>query len=112
MINSGYIQATFDPDPVTGAPQLSFTVYYDSTAPVGPTQPLINGPRGYCLDIVNTTAGTPTVTMSGPNGTMTGAISAGDPVTAGQVKSQTAAQMARLGYSTRGDVTSVSLSAS
>lgn len=112
MVNIGYTETTFDPDPVTGAPQLVVRFYYDATAtPVGPTQPLIDGPRGYCLDLTNNTGAAVDMSVSNQNGqTVSGTISPGDPVTSGQVKSMTAKQLARLGFSTRGDVSSLTLS--
>jgi hypothetical protein len=80
-------------------------IYYDTTfTPVGPTQPLINGPRGFCLDVTNTSGATQQVTITGPTNTITANVGQGDPVTTGNARSRTAAQMAALGFTTRGDV--------
>ena len=47
-LNLGYIEgACADGDVIV-------RVYYDSTQPASPDQPLINGPRGWCLDVTNT----------------------------------------------------------
>ena len=67
--------------------------------------PLINGPRGYCLDLTNPTGVPVEVTVSGRGATpLTFVVGAGDPVTSGPGRSLTATQMAAFGYSTRGDL--------
>lgn len=74
-------------------------------------QPLINGPRGFCLDLTNPTGRTMRVQVNLPNGTgQTISIGAGDPVTGGPPsgRSRTAAQMVSLGFLTRDDVSSIS----
>lgn len=81
-------------------------VYYDTTfSPVGVDQPLVDGPRGFCLDVTNT-SGTPqrVSITNGSGATITANVGQGDPVTAGNARSRTAAQMAALGFATRGDV--------
>jgi hypothetical protein len=93
MSNPGFIEVS--------SGSVSARVYYDTTAPVGDSQPLINGPRGYCLDVSNPTGAKATVSVAGISAT----VAAGDPVTSGSAKSQTAAQVARLGYTTRGQIT-------
>lgn len=103
MINVGYIEGT-----INGS--LVVRVYYDATAaPVGPTQPLINGPRGYCLDVTNTSGRNQRVQISNGAQTITANVGQGDPVTTGNARSRTAAQMASLGFSTRGDVQDLSI---
>lgn len=101
-INNGLIEATVD--------NVVLRCYYDHTAPLG-AQPLINGPRGFCLDLTNPTGRTTRVAVRLPGGTTTTiAIGSGDPVTGGPPsgRSRTAAQMASLGFLTRDDVSSVS----
>jgi hypothetical protein len=87
-------------------------VYYDANVtPVGDSQPLINGPRGYCLDLTNTTGAPATVVMTGAtNNPRTINVGQGDPVTTGVGRSRTAAELAAFGFTTRGDIGSVSLS--
>lgn len=98
-INSGVIEAS-NGDVVV-------RVYYDNTVPVDQPQPLINGPRGWCLDLTNLTGTNRTVTMTLPNGTERQVtVGQGDPVTGGPVtgRSRTAAQMNALGFVNRSDV--------
>lgn len=99
MINVGYIEGTINGTFVV-------RIYYDATfTPVGDDQPLINGPRGYCLDITNTSGATKRVVVSGlTNNAITATVAQGNPVTTGQGASRTAAQLAAAGYLTRGDV--------
>jgi hypothetical protein len=98
-INVGYIEGT------AASGGLVVRVYYDATfAPVGPTQPLINGPRGFCLDVTNTSGSNQLVNIIGPTNTIAASVGQGDPVTTGNARSRTAAQMAALGFATRGDV--------
>lgn len=93
MLNLGYLQVS--------AQGVTVTVYYDQTVtPVGDTQPLINGPRGYCLDISNPTGAAVKVTAAGQSAV----VGKGDPVTTGQAKSMTAAQLAKNGITTRGQI--------
>lgn len=102
MLNLGYIEATCADGDVT------VRIYYDATAePVGDSQPLINGPRGYCLDMTNRTGRLAKVTVDGLAGQpLEIKIQKGDPVIIGPPagRSRTAAQMAQLGLTTRGSV--------
>lgn len=83
-------------------------IYYDTTfTPIGPDQPLVNGPRGYCLDLTNASGRTATVVVSGLTGNpQTIRIGTGDPVTTGPAagRSRTAAELAAFGFTTRGNV--------
>lgn len=93
MLNVGYIEVT--------SGQVGARVYYDTTfIPVGDSQPLVNGPRGYCLDVSNPTGRVARVSVVG----ITATVGTGDPVTSGTSRSRTAAQVATLGYTTRGQV--------
>lgn len=98
-LNIGYIQLQ------SGA-GVTVRVYYDTTfAPVGDSQPLVNGPRGWCLDVTNTSGVNATVTVVDPTGaTQTFDVGQGDPVTTGTGRSRTAQQMRQLGFQTRGDL--------
>lgn len=106
-LNAGYIEGTIR----DGAVRVR--VYYDATQPASDSQPLVDGPRGYCLDMVNT-SGTPArVEVGGVSDTpLSITIGQGDPVTGGPPsgRSRTAAQMASLGFTTRGSVGNFSLS--
>jgi hypothetical protein len=98
-INVGYIEGT------AASGGLVVRIYYDqNVTPVGPTQPLINGPRGWCLDVTNTSGANQRVSISNGGQTITANVGQGDPVTTGNARSRTAAQMAALGFNTRGDV--------
>lgn len=104
MLNIGYIEGTND--------GVVARIYYDATAPVGDSQPLINGPRGYCLDLTNTTGRNVRLEVTLPNGTVRQVnIGSGDPVTSGPAagRSRTVAQMIALGFETRGDVAGFSI---
>lgn len=100
MINNGQMQFTNN--------EVGIFIYYDATSlPVGDTQPLINGPEGYCMLVRNPLGRKINVTLTRPNGAqLTVAVDAGDPVTTGPGRSRTAAEMAALGggFTTRGDV--------
>lgn len=103
-INTGYIlNETTDRNGTT----VGIRIYYDATSlPIGPSQPLINGPRGYCLDISNPSGRKATVTISRPGvPDLTVSVGTGDPVTSGAGRSRTAAEVAAAGYTTRGDIT-------
>jgi hypothetical protein len=102
-LNLGYIEL--------GGGDLVIRIYYDETfSPVGPDQPLVNRSRGYCLDIKNTGQRPMKVTVTGLTGNPFSVnLGTGDPVTTGPSRSRTAAQLATLGFSTRGDVGTVSL---
>jgi hypothetical protein len=74
--------------------------------------PLVDGPRGLCLDLTNATGKNKKLTVYGLGDTPTEIqIGQGDPVTGGPVsgRSRTAAQMAALGFTTRGSVGQVTL---
>jgi hypothetical protein len=104
-LNLGYIEGTCADGDVR------VRIYYDATfAPVGPNQPLINGPRGFCLDVTNVSGRRASTTVSGLTGNpLDITIAQGDPVTNGPSRSRTAAQMAQLGFTTRGSVGNFSL---
>lgn len=96
-MNLGYMQ--LEVAYPTGA--ITARIYYDSTVPETSPQPLINGPRGYCLDLTNTTGANRKVEVTAPNGTtQTITVGQGDPVKA---RSLTAAQMNAAGFTTRTD---------
>jgi hypothetical protein len=99
MLNVGYIEGTLDESFVV-------RIYYDTTfTPVGNGQPLINGPRGWCLDVTNTSGRNKRVVVTGVTAaTIDATVGQGDPVTNGQGRSRTAAQLASVGFTTRGDV--------
>ena len=100
-LNVGYIEGTCaDGDVVV-------RIYYDATQPAGLDQPLINGPRGYCLDMTNTSGRVAKITVEGLTGQpLSIKIGKGDPVVTGPVagRSRTVAQVAALGFATRGSV--------
>lgn len=101
VLNTGYIEGTCADGDIV------IRIYYDATQPAGPNQPLINGPRGWCLDIRNVSGRKSTLTVSGvTNQPLTLQVQQGDPVTTGPQsgRSRTAAQMAQLGFTTRGSV--------
>jgi hypothetical protein len=104
-LNVGYIEL--------GGGGVTIRIYYDTTfTPAGPDQPLIDGPRGWCLDMTNTSGKNVKLTVFGVSGTaQVITVGQGDPVTAGPSsgRSRTAAQMAALGFTTRGNVGTVSL---
>jgi hypothetical protein len=86
-------------------------IYYDATAPIG-NQPLINGPRGFCLDMTNTTGRNARITITTPAGaTVPVTVGQGDPVTTGPAsgRSRTAAQVNALGFTLRTDIRGLSL---
>jgi hypothetical protein len=104
-VNSGAIESTaFGGDIVV-------RIYYDATAlPVGDTQPLINGPRGFCLDVTNLSGQRMQVRVTPPGGVeQVVDVPQGDP----SGVSRTVNQMRNLstGFRTRGDVQGFSLSA-
>jgi hypothetical protein len=63
-------------------------------------------PRGFCADITNLSGRHAVLTLirNSDGATTTITVQKGNPVTTGPSKSQTAAQMAALGFHTRGDV--------
>ena len=106
-LNLGYIEGTCNDFDVV------IRIYYDATQPAGPNQSLINGPRGYCLDMRNVSGRVARVTVTGVSGQpLSIAIGQGDPVTSGPPsgRSRTVAQMAALGFTTRGSVGNFALS--
>jgi hypothetical protein len=105
VMNIGYIEL--------GGGGVAIRVYYDTTfSPVGDDQPLIDGPRGYCLDLTNATGQRVQLTVNGLGGQpLSLVVAQGDPVVSGPAsgRSRTAAQMAALGFTTRGNVGQISL---
>lgn len=113
--------------PITNSPIQSGTddcyvrVFYDFTFVPGSGQtyldaPLVNntdlrfGPIGYCLLVVNISGQTAFATVYDKNGIAVFEnirVPQGNPVTSGQARSRTAAQMNTAGYSVRGDIGSV-----
>lgn len=102
-LNIGYIEL--------GGSGVVARVYYDTTfTPVGPDQPLIDGPRGWCLDLTNTSGKAARVTIDGLTANpLTVNIGAGDPVTSGVGRSRTAAELAVFGFTTRGNAGTISI---
>ena len=105
-MNLGYIEGTCaDSDVVV-------RIYYDKTwLEVDPNRdpnlaPLVNGPRGWCLDMKNTSGRLATITMTNGSTTLTTKVQQGDPVITGPQsgRSKTAAQMASAGFTNRGSV--------
>lgn len=102
-INSGYVEQVLrDGDVVV-------RVYYDATQPAGPDQALVDGPRGYCLDMTNVSGGLYRADLVDAEGVTVAQIriQQGDPVTTGPPsgRSRTAAQLAQaVGWTTRGQV--------
>jgi hypothetical protein len=110
VLNIGYIEL--------GGTDVFARVYYDTAwLDTDPTRdpadaPLINGPRGWCLDMVNRTGEKATLTITGiKNNPQTIQIAQGDPVTSGPAagRSRTAAQLASLGFTTRGNVGTIQI---
>lgn len=106
VINIGYIEGTANSGDVV------VRVYYDTAwLDTDPTRaagqaPLVNGPRGWCLDMTNVSGSRCNLTITSPSGNLSLAVAQGDPVTAGPAsgRSRTAAQMASLGFTTRGSI--------
>lgn len=76
--------------------------------------PLVNGPRGLCLDMTNISGKVADLTIVNKDGTERSIrVGQGDPVNTGPAagRSRTAAQMASLGYLTRGDLPGTALNA-
>lgn len=103
VLNVGYIEV--------GGGGVVIRIYYDTTFdPPGNDQPLINGPRGHCLDVTNTSGKNVQLTVSGvTSNPLNVTVGQGNPVTSGAARSRTATEMASLGYTTRGNVGSVTL---
>lgn len=109
-LNVGYIEL--------GGTDVFARIYYDTAWLAGDSTrdpglaPLVNGPRGWCLDMVNRTGERADITISGvSNNPQTIRIATGDPVTSGpaQGRSKTAAQMASLGFTTRGNLGAIQI---
>lgn len=102
-LNIGYIEL--------GGGGVTIRIYYDTTfTPAGDDQPLINGPRGYCLDVTNTSGKNVQLIVSGiQSNPLNVTVGQGNPVTTGPARSRTAAEMAAAFFTTRGDVGQVSL---
>jgi hypothetical protein len=103
-LNIGYIENSYDDGDVV------IRVYYDTTyTPVGDDQPLVNGPRGYCLDVWNLSGRSARLRFTGRNGgSRNVTIPQGNPVTS---RCATAATLATVGVLTRGDVQDFQISA-
>lgn len=72
--------------------------------------PLVDGPRGYCLDLTNTSGQSyNTIVYGVRHNAFRVAIGQGNPVTSGAGKSRTAAEIAQAGFTTRGDCGMISL---
>lgn len=103
-INNGVIEMTQD--------GVIARIYYDATKPIDGDQPLIDGPRGWCLDLTNPTGKNCKMTVALPSGVVTTInIGQGDPVTGGPTsgRSRTAAQMAAIGFTTRAGIGEMSI---
>jgi hypothetical protein len=103
-MNLGYIEL--------GGGGVTIRIHYDNSVPASPSQPLVDGPRGYCLDMANTSGRNVRLAVNGLRGApLEITVGQGDPVAAGPAsgRSRTAAQMATLGFTTRGNVGQVSL---
>lgn len=103
-LNVGYVEL--------GGGGAVIRIYYDTAfQPVGPNQPLINGPRGYCLDVTNTTGRQVHLVISGVKDTpLDVLVDQGNPVTTGPGQSRTAAAMSAAGFTTRGSLGQVTIS--
>lgn len=110
VLNIGYIEL--------GGGGVTLRVHYDTAwLDTDPTRnpelaPLVNGPRGWCLDMTNTSGRNVKLTVAGVlDQPLSIQVGQGDPVTTGPVsgRSRTATQMAALGFTTRGNVGQVSL---
>lgn len=109
-LNIGYIEL--------GGGGVFARIYYDP-AWLGddPTRdpqdaPLVDGPRGYCLDLTNATGKNVKLTVYGVDDQPVGIqVGQGDPVTTGprSGRSRTAAELAQLGFTTRGNIGTVSI---
>jgi hypothetical protein len=117
-INNGVMEYTCDDG------DLTIRIYYDANAPHSTPeemnlQPLVNGPRGFCLDVTNVSGRKRRITIredSDGDGQpdvvlLTAEVQQGNPVTSGpqEGRSKTAAQMAAAGFTTRGSVGNIQL---
>jgi hypothetical protein len=90
---------------------VTILVYYDAAAPLG-EQPLINGPRGFCLDMTNLSGKNARITLTRPDGQLVPVtVGQGDPVTGGPAagRSRTVAQVNALGFTLRTDIPTITL---
>lgn len=117
VVNNGRIEATQTDS--QGREVIAY-VYYDAAwlnddpARDPNLAPLINGPRGLCLDFTNVSGKVADFGILNKDGTTrTIRVGQGNPVTTGPAagRSRTAAEMAALGYVTRGDIPGTSISA-
>jgi hypothetical protein len=99
MINTGVIE-------MTSNGSVAVRIYYDATfSPAGDDQPLINGPRGFCLDVTNTSGKNAHLVISGLSAApIDVTVGQGDPVTSGPGRSRTVAVMNNAGFATRGSL--------
>lgn len=116
-INVGWIDSPLTNDAGTVVASARFyydTAWLDGDPARDPSQaPLVNGPRGWCLDVTNTSGRNLRVQVDIGGTTNTLTMGQGDPVTTGPQngRSRTAAQLASAyGLATRGDVGALSLS--
>lgn len=104
-INVGYIEHTHQGGDVV------LRVYYDNAGPPSPDQPLVDGPRGYCLDLTNVSGRPCRLDLRDGQGGLVETIQVGkgDPVETGSPsgRSRNAAALAQLGFTTRGDVQNI-----
>jgi hypothetical protein len=96
---------------------VSIKIYYQTGFVPGAGQtyanaPLVNGPRGYCLDVTNVSGRRAVLNVTLPDRTTTPVVvQRGDPVTTGPAagRSRTLAQMQALGFTTRGSISNLSI---
>lgn len=114
-INTGVIEAT---NTDSQGREVIVRIYYDPAwLNEDPTRdpngaPLVNGPRGFCLDLANVSGKVADLTLVGKDGAeLAIRVGQGNPVTTGPAngRSRTAAQLAALGYTTRGDIPGTAL---
>lgn len=103
MLNLGYIEL--------GGGGVTIRIYYDvNFTPVGDDQPLVNGPRGWCLDVTNTSGKNIHLVVAGiRSNPIDVTVGQGNPVTSGAARSRTAAELAAALFTTRGDVGQITL---
>lgn len=98
-INIGYIEGYND--------DVTVRIYYDNTVEATEPQPLIDGPRGFCVDLTNLSGRNRKCVFTLPDGTEREInIGQGDPVTTGPQsgRSRTVAQVNTMGFFLRSDV--------
>ena len=91
-------------------------IYWDATFVPGADQtpydaPLIDGPRGFCMDNWNISGANRTVSVTDATGGTVFSVrfGKGNPITTGQARSRTRAQMAALGYTKRSHIDGVTI---